>query len=78
VLCADTAEADRRLRAIAVAADLEHHALSEGRVLDVVADLEPESLRVRRLRRLTGGAQSSLDDALAVLLRWRGELAGGG
>ena len=68
MLGADVAEADRRLGTVALAADLEDHALAERRVGDVVADAQSDRLRVRRLRRLLAGAQRCLDDPLAVLV----------
>src|SRR5689334_14929385 len=49
VLGADVAEADRRLRLLAIADDVDDHAFAEGGVLDVVADTQPDLLRVRRL-----------------------------
>ena len=52
---------------VALAAEVDDDALAERRVLDVVADAQPEVVGVARCRRVAAaGGEGSVDDTLAV------------
>src|SRR3546814_19326001 len=65
---ADPREADDDLRLVALTLHLEHHALAELGVHDVVADLDPERLGavLGRARAARPGRESLVDDAVAA------------
>src|SRR3546814_3212590 len=67
-LLADPREADDDLRLVALTLHLEHHALAELGVHDVVADLDPERLGavLGRARAARPGRESLVDDAVAA------------
>src|SRR5690606_7050346 len=67
VLLADAGEVDHRLGLVAVAGDVDDHALAERGVFDVVADPQAELVRVGRCGRLAG-PHRGLDDPVAVLV----------
>ena len=67
MLGADAREVHRRLGRVAGAAEVDDHALAERRVLDVVADAQPDGVGVARLRRRPpSGGEGGVDDALAM------------
>src|SRR3954449_10540357 len=65
VLHADTAEVDRRLERVRAAPQLEHDALAEGGMLDVVTDAQVDAGGVGGLGRPPTGSQGGVDDAVA-------------
>src|SRR5690606_21788109 len=75
-LLADVAEADQGLGLVAAAAQLEDHALAEGRVPHVVTDLEPQALGPAALR--PPGLERPLDDAVAAGRHPQRPVAGAG